>query len=194
MASNAMNTTALACWIPEYQSAKALSALEKALVIQKCVWADWRPYLKFGDTLNIAIVPDLGTADAVNLNADLTLNAQNTTRKQIAVNQWNYKAVGVGYREQMQNYPDYLTKATEKCSHSVAKAIDTYLAALFTSLTAGNVGTLGSAITDDNLLTCRENLDKADASMEDRHLIVDPETVTDLFKIDKVLRDDYVAR
>lgn len=194
MAVNAMNTTQLACWIPEYQSAKALSALEKSLVIQKCVWSDWRQYLKFGDILDIPIVPDLGTADSVNLNVDLELNAQTTTRKQIAVNQWNYKAVGVGYREQMQNYPDYLAATTEKCSYSVSKAIDYYLATWFNNLTAGNVGTLGSALTDDIMLTANENLDKADVSEMDRFLVVDPESITDLFKIDKFLRDDYVRK
>ena len=194
MASNAMNTTALACWIPQYQSAKALSALEKKMVIQKCVWTDWRQYLKFGDTLDIPLVPNLGTADAVNLNADLSLNAQTTTRKQIVVNLWNYKAVGVGYREQMQNYPDYLTSVTEKCTYSVALAIDTYLASLFVALTAGNVDAAGSAITDDNLITMREKLDLADADKEDRYFVIDPETTSDMFKLDKVLRDDYVNK
>lgn len=163
-------------------------------MLQKCVWTDWRDQLKFGDTLNIPIVPDLGTADAVNLNAELTLNAQNTTRVQVIINQWNYKAVGVGYREMMANKPEYLDDATDKCMYSVAKAIDYYIAGKFTSLTAGNVGTQGSALTDDVLLEAVENLGEADVPDDGRHLVVDVESVTDLFKIDKILRDDYVSK
>jgi hypothetical protein len=194
MASNAMNTTALACWIPSYQAAKALAALEKSLVIEKCVTSDWRDQLKWGDTLNIAITPDLGTADSVDLTGDLTLNAQNTTRGQIVVNQWNYKAVGVGYREQMQNRPDYLTEVAEKCVYSCAKAVDYYLGGLFSSLQAGNIGTQGSALTDDVMLSGVEYLDVADVGRNNRFLVVDPESITDLLKIDKFLRDDYVNK
>lgn len=194
MASNAINSTQLACWIPEYQSAKALAALEKDLVIKKTVWSQYQSELKYGDILDIPIIPNLGTASAVNLNTELTLNAQNTTRVQIGVNQWNYAAVGVGYREQMQNRPDYLTEVAAKCVYACAEAVDTYLAALFSSLTAGNVGTQGSALTDDVLLAAVENLNKANASEDDRHLVLDPESVTDLLKIDMAVREDYVAR
>lgn len=194
MASNAMNSSQLACWIPEVQSARAIKALEKELVITKCVWTDWKDQLKFGDTLNIPIVPDLGSANAVNLNTDLTLNAQNTTRVACIINQWNYKAVGVGYREMMQNKPDYLDSVADKCVYSVAKAIDYYIGDLFDGLTAGNVGTQGQALTDDVLLEANENLDTADVPDENRFLVLDPESITDMFKIDKILRDDYVAK
>ena len=136
----------------------------------------------------------MGTADSVSLTADLTLNAQPTSRKQIVVDQWNYKAVGVGYKEQLQNRPNYLTEVAAKCVYSVAKAIDTKLASLFASLTAGNIGTQGSELTDDVLLEGVENLNLADVPEDDRFLILAPESITDLMKIDKMVRDDYVAR
>ncbi len=194
MASNAMNTTALACWIPEYQAAKALAALEKSLVIKNVVWNEFRNDLSYGDILDVAITPNLGTADSVSLTADLTLNAQNTTRIQIAVNQWNYKALGVGYREKLQNRPDYLTATAAKCVYSCADAVDVYLAGLFNTLTAGNVGTQGSALTDDVMIAAIEALNEANIPFEDRSLVVDPESITDLLKIDKFLREDYVTK
>ncbi len=194
MATNAMNTTQLACWIPEYQSAMALKALEAAMVVKQTVWSKYQADLKWGDTLNVPITPNLGTADAVNMNTDLTLNAQNTTRVQIIVNRWNYKAVGIGYREQMQNRPDYLTAASEKAMYSVATAIDVYLATFFNNLTAGNIGTAGSALTDDVMLSGVEYMNIANAPTGKRSLTLDPESITDLFKIDKFLRDDYVAK
>ena len=194
MASNAMTAAQLANWIPEYQAAKALAALEKSLVIQKTVWHDWQDELKWGDTLNIPITPNLGAADVVSLTAELTLNAQTTSRRQIIVNQWNYKAVGVGYREQLQNRPAYLTDVAQKCTYACALAIDTYLAGKFQSLTAGNVGTQGNALTDDVMLTAGENLNIADIEATGRSIVLDPESVTDLFKIDKVVHDDYVAK
>lgn len=194
MASNAMSATQLVQWIPEYQSAKALAALEAELVIEKAVWHDWQNDLPWGDTLLIPITPNLGTADSVSLTADLTLNAQTTTRGSIIVNQWNYKAVGIGYREQLQNRPNYLTEIAEKCVYSVAKAIDYYLATKFASLTAGNVGTQGTALDDDAMLTAVENLNIADISRKNRAVVLDPESMTDLMKIDKFLTDAYVQK
>lgn len=192
MASNAMSAAQLANFIPEYQSAKALAALEKTLVLQNVVTMDWREELAWGDVLNIPVTPNLGDAQNVSLTADLTLNAQTTTKKSITVNQQKYNAVGVGYFEQLLNRPNYLTEVTEKCVYSVAAAADAYVGSLFSSLTAGNVGTQGEAITDDNLIDMVENLNVADVWLENRHLVLDPESITDLFKIDKMLADQYV--
>ena len=194
MASNAMSSANLGCWIPEYQSGKSLSALQKRLVLQNVVTMDWRNELAWGDTLNIPILPDQGAAQDVSLTADLTLNVSSTTKKSIVINQQKYKAVGVGYNEQLLNRPNYLTEIATKCTYSVAKEIDTFAGSFFSSLTAGNVGVQGSPLDDDALLAAKENLDAADVDEGDRHLVLDVESVTDIMKIDKMVRDDYVAR
>jgi len=76
--------------------------------------------------------------------------------------------------------------------YSVGLAIDTFVFSLYSSLTAGNVGTQGAAIDDDVLLAAVENLDKADVPRENRKLVLDPESITDLMKIDKMVSDSYV--
>lgn len=194
MASIAYTSSQLANWIPEYQAAKALAALETSLVIAKTVWHDWQDDLAWGDVLNIPLLPNFGTADSVDTTATITLDVDTVNKKTITVNQWNYKAVGVSYKDQLQNRPEFLTGANEKCQYSVALAMDTFLASLLPSLTAGNVGTQGVAIDDDVMLAALENLNAADAGEEDRHIILDPESITDMLKIDKMVRDDYVAR
>lgn len=194
MASNAMSAANLGCWIPEYQSGKSLVALQKRLVLQNVITMDWRDQIAWGDTLNIPILPDQGDAQDVSLTADLTLNVSSTAKKSIVINQQKYKAVGVGYNEQLLNRPDYLTEIATKCTYSVAKQIDKYAGSFFSSLTAGNVGTQGVALDDDALMTGKENLDTADADEDDRHLVLDVQSITDLLKIDKMVRDDYVAR
>ena len=199
MPSNAFNATALNEWVPEYQSAKAQVAYETALVIGQLVDRSFEPLLKFGDTLNIPKIANFGAANDAVTTADWELYVYQTLKTSIAVNQWKYKAVGVSYKEGIQNYPDFLTAATEKCAYSVAIATDTYLAELFGSATGAagftnTVGTDGSALTDDVMLAAKEFLDLADVPYVDRALIVDPESITDLMKIDKFLRDDYVAK
>ena len=194
MATNAMSAAQLTNWLPTYQSAKALADLESELVIAKTVWLEWRDQLPWGNAVKIPIVPNLGTADAVAYTADLTLNAQTAKQKTITVDQYNYKAVGVGYKEQLQNRPDYLTNIASKCVYACSEAVDVYLGSLFNTLTAGNVGTQGLALEDDTLLAAVENLAAAKASRRDRAMVLDPESITDLFMIDKMVRDDYVVR
>ena len=199
MASNAFSATELQEWVPEYQSAKAQIAYEKALVIGKQVDRSFEALLKFGDTLNIPKLANFGVADNAVTTADLTLDVYQTLKTSIAINQWKYKAFGVSYKEQVQNYPEFLTQATVKCSYSVALAVDTYLAELFGTAAGeagftNTVGTEGSALTDDVMLAAKEYLDLADVPYTDRVWDLDPESITDLMKIDKFLRDDYVAR
>ncbi len=100
----------------------------------------------------------------------------------------------MGYAEQLQNRPDYLSAVVSKCTYACGVAIDTYLGALFSSLTAGNIGTQGDAIDDDVLLQGVEYLNAANASFADRALIVDVESLTDLMKIDKLVSDSYVQK
>jgi len=199
MASNAFNATALNEWVPEYQSAKAQIAYEYNLVIAPLVDRTFEALLKFGDTLNIPQLANFGAANNAATTADLELYVYQTEKTNIAVNQWKYKAVGVSYKENIQNYPEFLTGATTKCSYSVAQAVDTYLAELFGGATGAagftnSVGSDGAALTDDVMLSAKEYLDLADVPFSDRALILDPESLTDLMKIDKFLRDDYVAR
>ncbi len=199
MATNAFTSTELNEWIPAYQSAKAQIALEKALVIAPLVDSSFESLLKFGNTLNIPIMPNFGGAGNVTITADMALYAVQTTKTLVSVNQWVFQAVGVSDKDQIQNYPDFLTQCTEKCSYDVAVAIDTYLANLF-GLANGDagftstVGTDAVALTDDVMLAAKEYLDVANVPYTDRVLIIDPESTTDLMKIDKFLRDDYVAR
>ena len=106
MASNAFSATELSEWVPEYQSAKAQIAYEKALVIGKQVDRTFEAQLKFGDTLNIPKLANFGVANDASTVADLTLYTYQTEKTAIAVNQWKYKASGVSYKEQVQNYPE----------------------------------------------------------------------------------------
>ncbi|KKM21186.1 hypothetical protein LCGC14_1637950, partial [marine sediment metagenome] len=72
MASIAYTSSQLANWIPEYQAAKALAALETSLVIAKTVWHDWQDDLAWGDVLNIPLLPNFGAADSVDTTATIT--------------------------------------------------------------------------------------------------------------------------
>ena len=148
--------------------------------------------LKFGDTLNIPWLHDMGDATAGASTADITLydTVQNTT--QLIVNYWYYKAVGVDDKNAAQSRPDYLANALQKLSYSVAAMMDTKVNALFGF--TNTVGTEGSALTDDVLIAAKEYLDLANAPYSERSLILDPESVTDLMKIDKFVRDDYVNK
>jgi len=140
-------------------------------------------------------VPNLsnfGDANAVDTTTDLTLYDALQNTDQIIVNYHFYQAVGLGEREQIQDRPDFLKAALQKCGYSVAKMVDDKIADLVNGLTTNTAGTEGSALTVDTLITAYEGLNENDVPENDRVWIFDPESITDLLKLDYFVRMDYI--
>jgi len=180
-------------WIPEIWGTIIQMATEADLVFATHVDRRFEAQLTYGDTVRIPILADFGTADAVNTTADLDLYNTTQTCTNVVVNYWYQKSVGLAEKEQLQDHPDILVAALQKCGYAISKNIDSALATLVNStFTTYGEGTQNSALTADVLINCYEDLNEADAPQGDRVWVFDPESITDLLKLDYFVRMDYI--
>lgn len=193
MANNAMTSTNIAPYIPEMWSLKVKSAYENALVIASHCDRRYQEELKYGDTLNVPNLSNMGTASTVSLTADITLYeiVQNTDA--IIVNYQWYKAVGEGFMEMLQDRPDFLEASLSKCVYSVASMLDNTISYLVNSLTTNTAGTEGDPLKVATFIDAYEGLNENDVPDNDRVWILDPESITDILGTDYFVRMDYVA-
>jgi len=86
----------------------------------------------------------------------------------------------------------------QESAFAIAAKIDSTICDLFATLNSGTAGstgkgTDGSAVNDDVLIACVEDLDEANAPPENRVWVFDPSVKADILKIDKFVRADYFA-
>ena len=191
MTSNAIPAANIAPYIPELWSTTVLAATEAELLFANHVDRRFEKDLKYGDTLHIPNLADFGDANAVDYTTDLALYTTIQTCTNIIVNYQYYQAVGVGDMEQIQNRPDFLKVALEKCGYSVGKMVDDTIADLVNGLDKSE-GAEGSALTADVLINCYTDLNLNNVPDSNRVWIFDPYSIQDLLKLDYFVRYDYV--
>ena len=181
----------IANFVPEVWSQELIIEAENSLVIAKLVDRRFEKGYSYGDVVHIANLHNI-TANVVNVSNTATLydSVQNTTP--ININNWYHAGVSEADAIRKMDRPDYLKAVVPKLAYALAKQVDTGLATQFNDFTQ-TVGTEGVKVDDDVLVAAKEYLDLADAPFEDRSLIIDPETLGDILKIDKFVRMDYVA-
>jgi len=184
--------TNLANWIPDIWSLEVLSAVENSLVAGALCDRTYEAFARGGG--NNIVVPNLAeiTANAVNTSLEMTLydTVQNVTN--IALNIKYDIGVVVDDINQMQSNPKYFEKVRSKLAYGLAKQIDTNVCALYKGLDYA-AGTVNVALTEDVLLEAYEYLNVANAPYEDRHWVIDPESITDLYKFDMFSKWDYTG-
>ena len=190
MATAPITATNLANWIPDVWSKEVLSAVENNLVIAALFDRSFEAFAtEGGDKI---VVPNLAniTAQAVNTNCDMTLydTIQNVTNINV-----NFKydiGIAVDDINKLQSNPKYFEKVKSKLAYGLGKQIDTNCAVQFKTYSQV-VGTTGSALTEDVFITAYEYLNAANAPFDDRAWVLDPESITDLLKLDYFVRTDY---
>ena len=190
MASIALAQANIQNFIPELWSKEVKAAVENNLVVAKLVDRRYEAELGRGDRINVPNVANL-TANAVNTQEDVTLNDAIQNEDVIIINQWYEAAVGIQDMHLKQITPASLRALSAKAGYAIAAQVDSYMAGLFNSFSQ-SVGTEGQALTDNVILEAKEYLDLANAPFSDRVMIIDPESLSDLLKIDKFVRMDYV--
>jgi hypothetical protein len=191
MTSNAIPAANVAPYIPEMWGLIVLAATEADLVFANHVDRSGEKELKYGDTLHRPNLANFTGAQTVDYTTDLTLYDAIQSCVNIIVNYHYYQAIGLGEAEQIQDRPDFLKVALEKCGYDVAKIIDDKLADLVNGLDKSE-GTEGSALTADVLINCYEDLNANNVPDSQRVWIFDPKSITDLMKLDYFIRYDYV--
>ncbi len=190
MSYDTISTTNLANYIPSIWSQQILAATEHSLVTGGLFDRSYETYLVSGG--RTIVVPHLAeiSANLVNTAVDATLYdaVQNATN--INVNCKYDIAVMVDDLNQMQTNPKYFEKVKSKLAYGLSKQIDINCNVLFKGL-SNTVGTINTATTEDTYTQAYEYLNAYDAPYEDRAWVIDPETVTDLLKLDYFVQKDY---
>ncbi len=143
---------------------------------------------------NVIQVPTFAeiSANAVNTAADMTLYDTVQSKKLINLNVAYDIGVAIDDINQMQTNPKYWTRIRDACAYGLIKAIDTTTTGYINAFSQ-SVGTEGSALTEDVILQAYEYLNAAGAPSTDRCWIFDPESITDLMKLDMFVKMDYVG-
>jgi hypothetical protein len=179
-------------FIPTYWSTVVIDEYISQAVISGLVDRRFEANLKKGDTLSRPSISAVAPI-ARSANTDLTYNTVVESSVNVVVNQDYYVFRMIEPMTTKQSIVDLISKYTTMDAKSIAKQIDTGVAALFEALNSGtNYGTLNVDVTDDDLLNCVTALDINNVPSENRSWVISPETWASLMKIDKFVRMDYV--
>ena len=178
-------------FVPELWSKNVLDAIHSRLVIVPLVDHTWEPELTKGDTMNVGIINTV-TATEVTIGTEGVIQDHASgTKLQIVIDQYFEAPVVIDDMTNLQNQVSLRGKAERESAYAIAKIMDTSLANLFDNFSLTR-GTDGSAVTDNVLIQCVEDLDSADVPDDQRVWIFDPSVKADLLKIDKFVRLDYI--
>ena len=185
-------TTTGAVFIPEVWSAEVLRATERALVMADKVKRYDTLVQNRGDTVHIPNVSNL-TANDKNANTQVVLQAPTESETVIVIDNHKEASFLVEDLLRVQSNYDLMSAYTDKAGYAIAQAVDSDLLALYSSLTTTDQGTYGSDIGDAEILGAIEQLDLADAPLEDRCLVIYPTQKTAIAKLEKFVRADWLG-
>ena len=157
---------------PDIWSKQVLRATESNLVIAASVNRGFEDDASVGKTVKVASIGNLA-ARAKTENSNIVYETVAETATTITLNIWSYAAVGIEDIVKVQSIIDVQNEYQQKMGYAVAKDIDTKLAADFAGFSQV-VGTLGTAVSDANVLAAIQLLDNADVPQDDRFFVMSP--------------------
>ena len=157
---------------PDIWSRQVLRATEANLVIARSVNRGFEDDASVGKTVKVASIGNLA-ARAKAENTAITYETVAETATTITLNIWSYAAVGIEDIVKVQAIVDVQNEYQRKLGYALAKDIDTKLATDFAGFSQ-SVGTLGTAVSDANVLAAIKLLDDADVPQDDRYFIMSP--------------------
>ena len=181
-------------WSPAIYSKNVIMHTKSNLVVANAINTEYPDNAYKGYVCYIPVTTEASAA-SVTAGTELTASDTTTTGVSITMDQWYGSRVEVSEQIDAQTYLNYLEKGAESCGYAIAKQVDTALGALFSSLggySTSAYGADGQDLTDDIILACMQTLDEADVPEDDRSIICDPSSKSDLLKIDKFVRNDYI--
>ncbi len=193
LGTNQMTTTTGDVFRPEVWSPEVLRATENALVMAGLVKRFDSLVSGKGDVINIPNLSNL-TASNKAANTQVTLQAATEANTTISINKHKESSFLVEDLLKVQANYELMGEYTSKAGESIARQIDTDLLDEYTNFTNTDVGTYGSDITDAVILAAIEQIDLANAPLEDRAFVIYPTQKTALARIDKFVKADYLGQ
>jgi len=178
-------------FVPSVYSKSAIMHTKSKLVCVDAFQTKYKNDLKKGHTVYIPVYTE-GSATEVTPGTEPTAGDHSTTGVSLTVDQWYEDSAEISDLGEIEEFADYLQGATESCSYTIAKKIDTSVGSLFSSLASSSVyGADGQAFDDGIFRALVETLDENDVPDEGRVLIGDPSTKSDILDVEKFISRDY---
>ena len=157
---------------PDIWSKQVLRATEANLVIARYVNRSFENDASVGKTVKVASIGNLA-ARAKAENTAIAYETVAETATTITLNLWSYAALGIEDIVKVQSIIDVQNEYQRKLGYAIAKDIDSKLASDFAGFSQ-TVGTLGTAVSDANVLSAIALLDNADVPQDDRYFCMSP--------------------
>lgn len=180
----------LANWIPTVWAQDVISEVEKNLIFGGLYDRSYEKWAAYGDKI---VVPRLAeiAAQVVNFDQTSTTYKVEQNAENISIDQKFDISVMMDDLARVETNPKYFEKVRSKMAYGLAKVIDINCA---NALRSANTvrGTIDTALTEEDLIQVYEDLNVADAPISERAWAFDPESISDLMKLDYFVRMDYV--
>ena len=181
-------------FIPEMFSKDVIMHTMSNLVCVEAFNTSYRANLRKGYKVSIPVFTE-ASATEVTPGTEPTAGDLATTPVAITVDQWYESSAEISPLMEIEQFADYMAGASRSCAYAISKKIDTTVGALFSTLGGSSVqGSDGQTFDDDIFRALVETLDEADVPDDNRCLIGDPSTKSDLLTIDKFVRSDFVDK
>jgi hypothetical protein len=188
-ATDFIDNTSAANFIPELWSQLSVVAREDALVMATLVDRRFEDGLSFGDTIHVPNVGNLA-ARTKSINAAVEYETITEGVKSITITVNEYAAIAVESITKIQNNRDQLEMYSGKLGYALGLKVDDVLAGLIDDF-GNTVGTLAVENTYDELIRARQYLDDANAPQTERYMVVSPAAEAGLLKQDNFINNDY---
>jgi hypothetical protein len=176
-------------WSPELNRAIQLDIVIAALFDDKSALVD-----QHGNTINLPSRHNL-TASAKAAGAALTPQAITETNQAFTLPMTNgHRAIAQEIEDiaEIQSRYDLRNETTVAGAYALARQMDVDAGSLFSTNSTNTVGTLGSELLDDNLISARTTL-RNNAAPRPWYFAVSPATYSGLLKLDKFVNQMYGA-
>lgn len=184
--------TSAAVWRPNIWTSEILAARESNLVLAPLVKRYDRDITSKGQTVEIPKLDNLA-ANAKTANAQVTLNSNVESKVTLTIDQHEESSVLIEDFADAQSAYDTHAEYRAKTGYAIAESVDNFIADTMTTNFTQTVGSAGTALTYDVMLSAKLKLDDAKAPMSERCFVVTPLSHNDLLKIDEFTRYDAMG-
>lgn len=195
MASGAtefIDVTTAAEYIPEIWSKYVIKARESSLVFARLATRKYEADLSYGDIIHVPLLSNLNSRTKhLSANTAVLYETVTETAVTITIGTWSYAAIAIESASKKQSYKDMVQLYAPKMGYALALAVDDDIAALVDDLTTNTVGTLGAAPTYQNFNRARRLLNDNDVPQKGRWSAFSPFAEEGLMELDQFIRNDY---
>lgn len=190
-------STELSVIVPEVWSANYYSVLLANLPFKDVISKDWEGEIaNLGDTVHISTFPEFSAAVALTEGSASDAAAVTVTQQDLVIDQHISKDFIITKKALLQSLPA-MEKLKELAIYAIMKKIESVIVAAIVPSAAAPDHTLaygsGTTLQLSDLLAGKELLDAQDVPMADRHLVVGPAQLNDIFNITGFTSSDFLV-